>query len=230
MSRRFPVCWAIFVIAASVHVSGCSVINYGVGSGIDARRNRTGSRDISGLIGLRKGARLVVRKSDGTSVAGIYEGLVPWPDSAYLLRYGAWRDTARVGFQPPALGDLMGIRGKIGVGLSKRRFQGFGPRFLHATGTYASTDGIAFEDVSFVVFDSTTVTGESLLRVSSGLPIRAVARIRQGQAEHPVDLLDPAIVGLEFAGHRSHVRTKGLLIGLLVDVTILAGAAALAPR
>lgn len=177
------------------------------------------------MVALGKGARVIVRRSDGTSVAGVYEGLVPTPDSAYVARYAAWRDTAQAGFRPPAIGTpVLILRADVNR-YAKRTFLGFGPHALHVTTTGEASDGIPFEKVKLVRFESTTVTRDSLDRLASGVPVAAVARIRQGTTVHQIDLLDPRITGIEVAGPK-RTRTKGLIIGLFADVLILAAAVA----
>ena len=134
MRKRFVLIWAVFALLVSVHISGCSLIGFGLGSAIDSSRPihvHPGTREQ--LFKLSPGAMLSLHREDGSTVVGIYRGLVAEPDSAYVLRYGAWRDTARLDFRPPRIGEpIRLVHGGWNLSSSKAtvEFLGFPDRFV----------------------------------------------------------------------------------------------------
>jgi hypothetical protein len=227
MPRRFLVVWTGFALLWSVHVTGCTVIGYGLGSAIDASRPirmRDGSR--GQLLALEPGARLRLRLADSTVVTGVYRGLTAELDSSYARRYEAWRESGTAPFRAPRLGERIGIDSQTHA-LTARPFKGaflgFGPGRVHVLP--AGSRRPTFQAFSRLrqLEDSTgaKVSGKALAQALDRLPIQAIAIIWDGKTERRVDLLDDRIaevgVGLPHRGFRN----AGLLVGVAGDATVI---------
>ncbi|HYM80123.1 MAG TPA: hypothetical protein VEY91_01780 [Candidatus Limnocylindria bacterium] len=232
MPSRFLLPWALFALVASVHVSGCSLAGYGVGSVIDNARAvklRPGER--TQVFRLDPGARLAVHLADGTVVAGTYRGLLREPEPAYRQRYGAWRDTAAMSFRPPRIGEPVTINSRETRLLRARQhgtFLGFGPVSVHFLPRGKRTaSSVPIRSLSWIADSSgARISGSAISEAGDRVPVQAVALIERDRALHRVDLLDDGITAIELGGPNRGFRNAGLLVGFAVDAAILVTAAA----
>ena len=233
MPRRFLLVWTAFALVVSVEITGCSLIGFGIGSAIDAGRVgrlRPGDRTV--LFKLEPGSRILVRRADGTTIAGVYRGLETQPDSEYLRRYAAWADTAQLAFRAPRIGETVRIEGGDGRTMAAKArevtFLGFGPQRIHYRPRRSKATYEPFKSLRGIRDSSGHVISKAALtQVSGRLPTQLIAIIREGQTEREVDLLDDRLVELRFAEMHHGFRTAGFIVGITVDATLLVAAAAL---
>jgi hypothetical protein len=234
MPRRFILVWTAFALLCSVQLTGCSLVGFGVGSAIDAGRPVTlRPLDRTRIFGVLPGAKLVVHRTDGTTVEGVYRGLAVEPDPRYRLRYEAWRDTANPGFRPPRVGETIRVHGhhpsSMTSGSGKATFLGFGPRRIHIQWARDSQAGFVSFERLLGITDSSGRKIELKQIESAGdrLPVQAIARIHGHDHEYQVDLLDGGVDSVLFGGPSRGFQTAGLIVGVTVDVIVVLAAVSL---
>jgi hypothetical protein len=234
MRKRFLFVWSGFALLLSLEISGCSLIGYGIGSAIDAGRvGRTRPGDRSLILKLEPGSKLMIRRADGSTVAGTYHGLLETPDSDYAKGYAAWRDTATLAFRPPQIGEPIRIVRKESNSMAgktvRATFLGFGPKRVHYRPRGKKTYSLPFARIGRIVDSSgNSISRTDLEQASERLPVQMIAMVQsRNGGERQLDLLDDRIVEFRFAVKRHTFRTTGLVVGALADATLILAVAAL---
>jgi hypothetical protein len=214
--------------AFAVQITGCSLIGFGIGSLIDdARPTRYRTTSTRQFFAVRPGTRVVLNLRDSTTIAGRYRGWRDLPDSVYVPRYEAWRQSLPEGFQPPRLGE--------GVILTDRRrrthygdFEGFGLYTVRIKRGRWTIEEIAFDDLTKARTDDrrTFALDSVAAGIETGrLPLRAQLTIAAPDGAHHVDASTIATVTVPVPKHAKHV---GLVVGAFGDFLIVAVAASMA--
>jgi len=203
-------------------LAGCSLIGYTIGSEMESNPRRMRPATAAEVATTRKGDTVILTMKDGTRLLARYDGLYPWPDSAYAARYAAWRAAARLDFRPPRLGEQVHVHGwawpsEWGPLDARGEFLGFAPGRLHVErrgkalaadlpmlGTLTGEDGRA-------------IRGEQLLAVTD-LPLQAVAILTEEGVPRRVDLYGDSLAGAQLGPPRGSARKTGFFAGLVIDV------------
>lgn len=234
MPKRFLVAWTCFALLFSIQITSCSLIGYGVGSAIDAtRKPKLIPGTAAQVIKLAPGARLSIRMEDGSTIVGTYRGLDTQPNLGYVDRYQAWRDTAQgLPFRPPPIGESIRIVGgnehSITGSKSQGLFLGFGPQRVHyRVGRQGSAYTPFMGNRRMMDRSGEVVSARDLEGLWGRLPVQTIALLKDGQAEHGVDLQDPRIEAIRFALPHHGFRNAGLVVGIFTDATLVVAAVAL---
>lgn len=224
MRRRFVAVWSVLFVCFAIHVEGCTVLGYGVGSSIDSQRSKTlHPTEVASVVTIHTGARIAFQMSDGRTVSGTYEGLAIAPIPEYERHYAAWHDTTVSRLLAPAIGEPVVIRRKSES--IHGTFLGFGPRRIHYRSKSMRALAYAgFDDIRWMADSSGSRITDSTLRSLANLPVQGIARVQDKKTEHAVNLLDGSVQSVS-ASHRHHGgRTWGTLIGLSADAGLLIAA------
>lgn len=217
-------------LVCTVHLSGCSLIGFGIGSAIDAKNTHM-IVPPGNAVTVAPGAVLAVELDDGTTARGKYDGVERQKASEYAPRFTSWREGVVSGFWVPAIGDSVVLETRAGQKLPAR-FLGFSYRAIDVeTAGDPTPHPLPFETLSRV----TAATGEFAqadtlaARDAEGkLPVCTLLRLRRSREVRTVPL--DAVRTVQLEGHGA--ARKGLLIGLGLDaaavVLVVAIAAAVA--
>ncbi len=235
MPRRFLLAWFAFAILFSVHITGCTVINYWVGSSIDkGQKPRVRAGDRPGVIKLEPGSKVVFHMTDSSTVAGTYLGLLIEPTAEYAQRYEAWREQRGIE-APPKIGERVRVNNRatasITEGNPRGEFLGFGPDRMHLRVTVSKSrlEFVPLNHIHTIYEDSgRKLTREDLEKLREQLPVQAIARVKEGDVERHVDLGGEGIARVEIGPLTHGFRTTGIVLGILTDATLVVIAGAFA--
>jgi hypothetical protein len=204
------------VFTAAVVAPGCTAIGFGIGLHIDNSHKNPDTVEGWQIQRIEKGTWVKVSLQDGSEVGGSFNGL-SFDEKEYAQRYEQ-RQKQADGVVLPSLGDTITVRspeGKTTVG----RFDGFGfASIAFQPESSSPLLDVSFEKVSAVSFaDRESLSGAQLqtLRGKGALPLRSRMAVRD--ARIPVES-----VSLIEVPHHGHAKLVGALIGLGVDVAIIA--------
>jgi hypothetical protein len=227
MGRRVIITLSIALLSLfAIQIEGCTVIGYGIGSSIDARSSSVvRPAEISQVITIEPGAKIVFHLSDSSTVSGTYRGLAVLPTPEYEGLYEVWRESAVLGVRPPRLHETISIRRRAET--IKATFLGFGPRRVHYRSKSMKTLGWAGFDELLWIADSsgTRISDTTLIAAADRLPVHAVARVQEGKTERTVDLLDGSVLSVSAGHYHRGARTAGTIIGLTIDAGLIVAAA-----
>ena len=235
MHSRLKLYLAVALLGGTfaIQITGCSLIGFGIGSLIDnARPTRYQTNSTRQFFAVRPGTRVVLNLRDSTTIAGRYRGWRDLPDSVYVPRYEAWRQSLPEGFQPPRLGE--------GVILTDRRhrtyrgdFAGFGLYTVRIKRGRWTIQERAFGEPTFD--DLTKVQTDdhrtfALDSVAAGietghLPLRAELTIAAPNGAHHVDASTIATVTVPLPKNAKNV---GLAVGVFADILVVAAVGSMA--
>ncbi|HXB57083.1 MAG TPA: hypothetical protein VN461_20130 [Vicinamibacteria bacterium] len=204
------------VFTAAVATSGCTAIGFGIGAAIDNSHKTPNTMEAWQIRRIEKGTWVKVSLRDGSEVEGSFNGL-SFDGNEYAQRYEE-RQKQTEGVVLPSLGETITVsspKGKTTVG----RFDGFEFASIgfRPEGNSPPLD-VPFEKVSAVSFAGREpLSGAQLqaLRGQGALPLRSRMAVRD--ARIPVERVSQIAVP-----HHGHAKTIGALIGLGVDVAIIA--------
>ena len=223
----------------TVHVSSCSLIGLGTGAVVDSQRKDKSSRAI---LKIHEGSSLTLLLKDGRSLHGHFDGRRDMDAEAYARLWKAWRDTSRAVVTLPSPGDSVRLMLKDGSIRSGwlAAYQIDGIEVASAGGTrLAAIDSVhQLADRSGQTFSQ-----EFLSDVTRGakVPLGTLIRLRMPHGAssrrivEPVGELAPAdneileipLHAVELVNGPAPTGGKiiGLVVGLTVDVIIVAAAA-----
>ncbi len=212
----------------AIQITGCSLIGFGIGSLIDnARDTHYRSTSARQFFAISPGTPVVLNLRDSTTIAGRYRGWRDLPDSVYVPRYEAWRQSLPAEFQPPRLGE--------GVILTDQRhrthrgdFVGFGLYTVRLKrGRWTIEDHPFDELIKARTDDRRTFALDSVAAgiESARLPLRAELTISAPDGTHHVDASTIATVTVPVPKNAKNV---GLAVGVFADILVVAAVASMA--
>jgi len=224
MHARLKLTLAALLLASvfTFHVTGCSLIGYGIGSVIDNSRathyRTTPSRQ---FFAISPGTPVVLNLRDSTTVAGRYRGWRDLPDSIYAPHYEAWRQSLPAQAQPPRLTE--------GVILTDHHhrtyrgaFAGFGLYTVRLALGRRTIEEHAFDDLIELKTEGHRkfALDSVVAGIESGrLPLRAELTIAAPEGTRHVDASTIATVTAPVPKNAKHV---GLAVGILGDMLVVA--------
>jgi hypothetical protein len=230
------------LLPMTVQVTGCSFLGYQLGRSID-RRLAQGPVPRGKAFAFGSGTSLTLGLEDGTRKRGTYRGVGLDPLPAYHERYRAWQASER-GLRVPGPGDAVTLVTRAGERIDGE-FVAFAYRSIEIARPDSGSRTYLFEDLSTVEQPGVdTLAAETLARLDAGraLPSRTVVLL-EGEARRrgatssgsrlskpqksrtdsiPMERVQTLTVG---AGKAA---TTGLVLGLAVDMTLVAMVASLA--
>jgi len=221
----------VFLIAASVHVSGCSLIGFTVGSALDATSHPAPRYVATGEIRrFRPGDALELHMRDSTRVSGTYDGSARLDADAYGARYAEWQTSNSDAAGLPALGQSVRLDSKTYIfdarGLD--HLLGFTHLGVLVDDRRLGEVEVLYTDIRRMEAEGQgIVNGETLraLRRSGGLPLLTTLQVRTDDGLREVPLDDVAYVRAPGERNAAH---QGLVIGLVADALIVATVAIVA--
>jgi hypothetical protein len=209
------------------HVSGCSLIGYGIGSLIDnSRATHYHTSTAREFFAVSPGTPVVLHLRDSTTVAGRYRGWRDLPDSVYAPRYEAWRASLPESARPPRLGEdvVLADRHRKYHGA----FAGFGLYTVRLELTRRDFVEHAFDDLASARIEHGRTFGfdSAAAAIETGrLPMRAELTIAGRDSTYHIDGSTIATVTLPVG---KHARQVGLAVGVFADVFVVAAAVSIA--
>jgi hypothetical protein len=221
LTRRWLTLLLPLVVALSQ--SACTLINYGIGSAIDAG-NKQVYAPANVERALEPGTKVTVVLLDSREVKGKYAGLEPEPPEEYAERYAVARAELAPRFPLPGLGEPITVTYRTGA-LLKAEFAGFDLGWLIVVTN--ARQAVPLADLRELESTAGTISGDALaLLISEGaLPLMSGIALddakladgsREERARIPLD-------GVRYITRKpSTARTKGLILGALVDAAAIA--------
>ena len=213
----------ILPLTVALSQSACTLINYGIGSAIDSG-NKQVYAPTNVERALEPGTKITVVLLDSKEVNGKFAGLEPEPPEQYAGRYAVARAELAPRFALPGLGESITITYRTGA-LLQAKHAGFDlDRLIVVTDArqtlrlldvreLASADGILSCDAL------TVLIAQGAVPLTSGIALDD-AKLADGRREErtrvPLD-------GVRYITRKpSTARTKGLILGALVDAAAIA--------
>lgn len=92
-----------------IQMNGCSIVGFGIGSIIDAKKADTGTISPEEVKVIQPGSKIVITLRDGTEIGGRYRGIEELSPQAYGRRYTKRREEWGSEIYLPAIGDTITI-------------------------------------------------------------------------------------------------------------------------
>jgi hypothetical protein len=210
-------------LVVALSQSACTLINYGIGSAIDAG-NKQVYAPANVERALEPGTKVTLVLLDSREVKGKFAGLEPEPPEEYAERYAAARAELAPRFPLPGLGEPITVTYQTGA-LLQAELAGFDLGWLIVVTD--ARQAVRMSDLRELASDSGAISGEALaLLVAEGaLPLASGialddAKLADGSREErawiPLDAVD------YITRKPGTARTKGLILGALVDAAAIA--------
>lgn len=219
-TRRWLMLLLSLVIATSP--SACTLINYGIGSAIDAGNKQTYEPAALGSV-LEPGTKITVVLLDLSEVKGKYAGLEPEAPEKYAERYAAARAELAPRFALPGLGEPITVTYHSGA-LLQAELAGFDLGRLVIIADTRHT--VRLSDLRELASADCAIAGEALallleegaLPLMSGIAIED-AKLADGSREERTRI---PLDGVHYITYTpTTARTKWLISGAIVDATVI---------
>jgi len=211
---------SLFILfLASVTLSGCSVIGYLIGSGVDGRHGQFDQSNVKELSRMLPGTRIMVTMQDGTAYVCEFQEISFRVPAEYRRRYQAWRTSDSLTQVFPAIDDTVSLT--QGIASSKvlaGKFKSFTP---DAIWLLADTlRSIPLDSIRWVAdHKSRKIQGELLRKVilSGTMPTNSARIVLDCDAGEVSPRVDSVLV-VEKWSESGTGTFWGLAIGLTLDM------------
>lgn len=212
----------LLLLVLVTYQTACTLINYGIGSAIDSGNKQTYEPATVESV-LEPGTKITVVLLDSSEVKGKYAGLEPEASDEYAERYTAARAELAPRFALPALGDPLTITYQSGA-LLEAELVGFDlDRLIVVTDTRRT---VRLSDLRELASADCAIAGEAVARLiadgalplMSGIALDDATLADGSREEHTRIPLD----GVHYISYTPTTsRTKGLIMGAIVDATTI---------
>lgn len=213
----------ILPLTVALSQSDCTLINYGIGSAIDA-----GNKEVYAPANVERalepGTKITLVLVDSREVKGKFAGLEPEAPEEYAKRYSVARAELAPRFALPGLGEPVTVTYQTGA-LLQAEFAGFDLGWLIVVTD--TRKAVRVSDLRELASDSGAISGEALalLGAEGALPLVSGialddAKLADGSREERTRI--PLDDVRYITRKPSTARTKGLIMGALVDAAAVA--------
>ncbi len=219
--KRESLTSAMLAILSAALFSGCSLIGFLVGSGIDGGKAERDTVAISQLESLQQSDKIEIVNKNAAEMRGQFKQLEPLPDSGFAKAYEQFR-VEHLADNFPRFGDTLLVQRRFSGSSLRYRFEGFVPGRLLARQisdgkkavlqiarleTITNTDGSPIDLATWI----------QMLN-SNGVPFASSLIVKTDSAEIKVNIND--IQRIERVNSRN-AKWVGVGLGLVADIAVL---------